>query len=124
MDRNADLAICDLTITFDRRSAVDFTMPFMTLGISILGRKPIPKPADIFKFMAPLSPEVWMYMAIAFIGVSVMQYIISRMCPKDWENPTPQDPDPKELENIWSFKNCIWLALGAVMCQGCDLLPK
>lgn len=26
------MAICDLTITYERRTAVDFTMPFMTLG--------------------------------------------------------------------------------------------
>lgn len=30
--QKADLAICDLTITYERESAVDFTMPFMTLG--------------------------------------------------------------------------------------------
>lgn len=30
--QEADLAICDLTITYERRQAVDFTMPFMTLG--------------------------------------------------------------------------------------------
>lgn len=30
--QKADLAICDLTITYERRTAVDFTMPFMTLG--------------------------------------------------------------------------------------------
>lgn len=30
--QNADMAICDLTITYMRRSAVDFSAPFMTLG--------------------------------------------------------------------------------------------
>ncbi|XP_053678386.1 glutamate receptor ionotropic, kainate 2-like [Anopheles nili] len=40
LDRKADLAVCDLTITYERRTAVDFTMPFMTLGISILYAKP------------------------------------------------------------------------------------
>lgn len=30
--QKADMAICDLTITYSRRTAVDFTMPFMTLG--------------------------------------------------------------------------------------------
>lgn len=30
--QKADLALCDLTITVDRENAVDFTMPFMTLG--------------------------------------------------------------------------------------------
>lgn len=30
--QRADLAIADLTITYDREQAVDFTMPFMNLG--------------------------------------------------------------------------------------------
>jgi glutamate receptor, ionotropic, invertebrate len=32
MKQKADLAIGDLTITYERRAAVDFTSPFMTLG--------------------------------------------------------------------------------------------
>lgn len=30
--QKADLAICDLTITYARQKAVDFTTPFMNLG--------------------------------------------------------------------------------------------
>jgi glutamate receptor, ionotropic, invertebrate len=33
LEQRADLAIADLTITYDREQAVDFTMPFMNLGI-------------------------------------------------------------------------------------------
>lgn len=33
--QEADLAITDLTITAEREGAVDFTMPFMNLGISL-----------------------------------------------------------------------------------------
>jgi glutamate receptor, ionotropic, invertebrate len=32
LEQRADLAIADLTITYDREQAVDFTMPFMNLG--------------------------------------------------------------------------------------------
>ena len=34
MDGKADIAVADLTITYERESAVDFTMPFMNLGES------------------------------------------------------------------------------------------
>lgn len=34
MLQDADLAITDLTITSERESAVDFTMPFMNLGVT------------------------------------------------------------------------------------------
>lgn len=32
MFQRADLVVADLTITYDREQAVDFTMPFMNLG--------------------------------------------------------------------------------------------
>lgn len=47
-----------------------------------------------------------------------------RMTPGDWENPHPCEEDPEELENMWGIKNCMWLTLGSIMTQGCDILPK
>jgi ionotropic glutamate receptor len=47
-----------------------------------------------------------------------------RLSPDDWENPHPCDEEPEELENIWDLKNCLWLTLGSIMNQGCDLIPK
>jgi ionotropic glutamate receptor len=46
------------------------------------------------------------------------------MAPGDWENPHPCDRHPDELENIWDLKNSLWLTLGSIMTQGCDILPK
>ena len=36
--QKADMAIADLSITYEREKAVDFSNPFMSLGISILYR--------------------------------------------------------------------------------------
>ena len=36
MLQKADLAIADLTITYEREQAVDFTMPFMNLGKKLI----------------------------------------------------------------------------------------
>lgn len=76
--QRADLAIGDLTITFDREQAVDFTMPFMNLGISVLYRKPVKQPPNLFSFLSPLSLDVWIYMATAYLGVSVLLFILAR----------------------------------------------
>lgn len=37
--QRADMAICDFTITPERKKAVDFTAPFMSLGMIIEYRK-------------------------------------------------------------------------------------
>lgn len=49
---------------------------------------------------------------------------MNRMAADDWENPHPCDQNPEELENIWNMHNCIWLTVGSIMQQGCDILPK
>ncbi|XP_017787966.1 PREDICTED: glutamate receptor ionotropic, kainate 2-like isoform X3 [Habropoda laboriosa] len=124
LDRDADLAICDLTITYERESAVDFTMPFMNLGISILSRKPEEKEPDLFSFLSPLSTDVWIYMATAFLAVSIMLFLQARMAPEEWDNPHPCNPDPEELENNFNLSNSMWLTVGSIMQQGSDILPK
>ncbi|XP_024852604.1 glutamate receptor ionotropic, kainate 2 isoform X4 [Bos indicus x Bos taurus] len=40
IDHKADLAVAPLAITYVREKVIDFSKPFMTLGISILYRKP------------------------------------------------------------------------------------
>ena len=47
-----------LTISYIREGVIDFTKPFMNLGISILFRKPEKKAPGLFSFMSPLSFEV------------------------------------------------------------------
>ncbi|KAI4462040.1 ionotropic glutamate receptor [Holotrichia oblita] len=118
------VGICDLTITEERRSAVDFSLPFMTLGISILYSKPKPEERDIFAFMDPLDMVVWLYIIAAYISITLIMYFLTRLAPGDWENPNPNDDNPEELENIWDLKNSSWLILGSTMSQGCDILPK
>ncbi|KAG8176522.1 hypothetical protein JTE90_018995, partial [Oedothorax gibbosus] len=123
IDGRADLAIGDLTITFGREQAVDFTMPFMNLGISILFRKPTKKVPKLFSFLSPLSLEVWVYMATAFLGVSLFLFIVARFSPYEWTNPHPCDPQPEHLQNQFTLLNTLWFTVGCLMQQGCELTP-
>ncbi|XP_076549026.1 kainate-type ionotropic glutamate receptor subunit 1D isoform X4 [Osmia lignaria lignaria] len=124
LDQKADLAIADLTITYDREQAVDFTMPFMNLGISILYRKPIKQPPNLFSFLSPLSLDVWIYMVTAYLGVSVLLFILARFTPYEWYNPHPCNKNPDHLENRFKLLNCMWFTIGSLMRQGCNILPK
>ncbi|XP_042233937.1 glutamate receptor ionotropic, kainate 2-like isoform X3 [Homarus americanus] len=124
LEQRADMAITDLTINYEREQAVDFTMPFMNMGISILYKKPQKMAPSLFSFLSPLSLEVWMYMITAYVGVSVLMYILARFTPYEWQNPHPCDPDPDTLENQFTILNCLWFAIGSLMQQGCDFLPQ
>lgn len=47
-------------------------------GISILYRTPEEKEPDLFSFLSPLSLDVWIYMATAFLAVSIMLFVQAR----------------------------------------------
>nr|XP_037875496.1 glutamate receptor ionotropic, kainate 2 isoform X2 [Bombyx mori] len=123
MDGIVDFGITDLTITSTRQKAVDFTSPFMTLGITILYKKPTKEPPDLFSFISPLSPGVWSWLAGAYIGVSVLLFALGRMAPEEWQNPYPCIEEPETLDNQFTLANSFWFTLGSVLTQGSEIAP-
>ncbi|XP_042864658.1 glutamate receptor ionotropic, kainate 2-like isoform X3 [Penaeus japonicus] len=125
LDQKADLAIGDLTITYEREHAVDFTMPWMNLGISILYRKPTRKPPNLFSFLSPLSLDVWLYMATAYLGVSLLLFVLARLSPYEWITSFPcREEEEKSMENQFSLNNSLWFTMGSLLQQGTDQQPK
>ncbi|KAF4114988.1 hypothetical protein G5714_005211 [Onychostoma macrolepis] len=124
MDHKADLAVAPLTITYVREKVIDFSKPFMTLGISILYRKPNGTNPGVFSFLNPLSPDIWMYILLACLGVSCVLFVIARFSPYEWYNPHPCNPESDVVENNFTLLNSFWFGVGALMRQGSELMPK
>ncbi|XP_055907858.1 glutamate receptor ionotropic, kainate 2-like [Eupeodes corollae] len=124
MEGRADLGVTDLTITSERETGVDFTIPFMNLGISILFQKPRKDPPKLFSFMDPFSKEVWIYLGLAYFGVSLSLFILGRLAPPEWDNPFPCIEDPTELDNQLSLGNSLWFSTGSLLQQGSEIAPK
>lgn len=122
--QKADIAVADLTITYEREAAVDFTMPFMSLGIGILYKKHKKEPPKLFSFMSPLAMDVWVYLITSFLGVTLFLFFVARFSPYEWVNPHPCIKDPDELKNNFSMKNTLWFTIGCLMQQGCDIMPR
>merc|ERR1719319_171582 len=80
-NQKADLVVADITITYEREQGVDFTMPFMNLGVTILYKKPTKKNPNLFSFLSPLSFDVWIYIITAYLAVSLLLFTISRFSP-------------------------------------------
>merc|ERR1712165_164827 len=95
----------------------------MNLGISILYKKPQKKPPDLFSFLSPLSLDVWIYTATAYLGVSTLLFILARFSPYEWDNPHPCN-EQEVLVNEFSLVNTMWFAVGSLMQQGSDIVPK
>ncbi|KAK7098048.1 hypothetical protein V1264_004938 [Littorina saxatilis] len=121
ISRKADVAIAGLTITAERERYVDFSKPYMEIGVAIIIKKPQHQKPGVFSFMEPLSIEVWVCITVAYIGVSVALFLVSRFSPVEWKK------DPKSetgYENDFSLFNSFWFSMGALMFQGSDTCPK
>ncbi|KAG9346777.1 hypothetical protein JZ751_007095, partial [Albula glossodonta] len=145
----ADVAVAPLTITLVREEVIDFSKPFMSLGISIMIKKPMKSKPGVFSFLDPLAYEIWMCIVFAYIGVSVVLFLVSRFSPYEWhaedleDGQDPQQGQPStssqpgqslsqpsqpqqspEQTNEFGIFNSLWFSLGAFMQQGCDISPR
>ncbi|XP_032579751.1 glutamate receptor ionotropic, kainate 2 isoform X2 [Drosophila sechellia] len=124
MERRADLAVASMTINYARESVIDFTKPFMNLGIGILFKVPTSQPTRLFSFMNPLAIEIWLYVLAAYILVSFALFVMARFSPYEWKNPHPCYKDTDIVENQFSILNSFWFITGTFLRQGSGLNPK
>ncbi|XP_032811033.1 glutamate receptor 2-like isoform X1 [Petromyzon marinus] len=146
----ADIAIAPLTISLVREEVIDFSKPFMSLGISIMIKKPQKSKPGVFSFLDPLAYEIWMCIIFAYIGVSVVLFLVSRFSPYEWQRDDDTDVEPNgnggaggggggggsgggagggsggggEPPNEFGIFNSLWFSLGAFMQQGCEISPR
>uniref|UniRef100_A0A1I8I3N7 Glutamate receptor n=1 Tax=Macrostomum lignano TaxID=282301 RepID=A0A1I8I3N7_9PLAT len=124
IDGRADIALGSFTITYEREKAIDFTKPFMNLGISILFKKPKGEKPGLFSFLNPLAVEIWLYVVAAYLLVTLMIYALARFSPYEWVSPHPCDEDIGYLVNSFSLSNSFWFTVGTLMQQGSNINPR
>ncbi|KAJ3609644.1 hypothetical protein NHX12_024160 [Muraenolepis orangiensis] len=95
-----------------REKVIDFSKPFMSLGISILYRVHLGRKPGYFSFLDPFSPAVWLFMLLA-------------LSPYEWYNPHPCLRDRRDLlENQYTLGNSLWFPIGGFMQQGSEIMPR
>ncbi|XP_059369690.1 glutamate receptor ionotropic, kainate 4 [Carassius carassius] len=125
ISRKADLAVAALTITAEREKVIDFSKPFMTLGISIMYRVHIGRRPGYFSFLDPFSPGVWLFMLLAYLAVSCVLFLVARLTPYEWYNPHPcLKGRCSLLINQYSLGNSFWFPVGGFMQQGSTIAPR
>ncbi|XP_074177430.1 glutamate receptor ionotropic, kainate 4 isoform X9 [Rhinolophus sinicus] len=123
--RKADLAVAGLTITAEREKVIDFSKPFMTLGISILYRVHMGRKPGYFSFLDPFSPGVWLFMLLAYLAVSCVLFLVARLTPYEWYSPHPcVQGRCNLLVNQYSLGNSLWFPVGGFMQQGSTIAPR
>uniref|UniRef100_A0A5F9DRM9 Glutamate receptor n=1 Tax=Oryctolagus cuniculus TaxID=9986 RepID=A0A5F9DRM9_RABIT len=122
---NRTWAVAAFTITAEREKVIDFSKPFMTLGISILYRVHMGRKPGYFSFLDPFSPAVWLFMLLAYLAVSCVLFLAARLSPYEWYNPHPcLRARPHILENQYTLGNSLWFPVGGFMQQGSEIMPR
>ncbi|KAJ8944590.1 hypothetical protein NQ318_006003 [Aromia moschata] len=115
----ADLAIGDITITYEREEVVDFTPPFMTLGVSILYQKALASASGGFLFTDPFTLEVWICILFLSCFASWEEFHL-----RNGKNPNCHNKKPEYLVTELTFMNCLWFVTGSFMRQCYDIKLK
>ena len=104
-DAGYDIIAADLTISKEREKTMDFSVPFMKLGNTILMRRP-KELSYMFSFLYPFSFSTWLLLIGSYALTSSLLFITSRL-----DCPSP------------SLPACIWLPLASLLGQSTDYLP-
>ncbi|XP_068225815.1 glutamate receptor ionotropic, delta-1-like [Palaemon carinicauda] len=64
----ADLAICEITVTGSRESVVDFTNPYYQESITLISRAPAEK-SRTFAVFSPFTFQVWLCIAVSCLAM-------------------------------------------------------
>ena len=121
MRGQADIAVAPLTISSERQRVVDFTKPYMDVGVSIM-MKFQEKEKNIFSFMVPLQTDIWMCIILSYVSVSVVYFVVSRISLIAWMKAELREE--KEENFKYTLSNCFFLTLGAVLQRGEDMCTK
>nr|XP_015833587.1 PREDICTED: glutamate receptor ionotropic, kainate 2 isoform X7 [Tribolium castaneum] len=119
----ADLAVGSMTINYARESVIDFTKPFMNLGISILFKVPTDKESAFFSFFSPLGFDIWIFVGGAFFMSSFTLFTLARFTPYEWVYPQPWKRS-KYLVNQLSMSNSFWFIAGTLLRQPSGVNPQ
>lgn len=127
--QKADLAIGPFTISSSRQTVVDFTQPFMDVGLSILMKKEEDSEYKVFSFLRPFDVYLWLAIVLATVGVGVFLWLHSTFSPHGYHGRVAQASDPstvtrdqlKTKEHL-RFFNAVWSSFAYYVSQGPDVL--
>lgn len=117
------MALADLTITATRQEVVDFSIPYMTVGITMLIKKPGgdgtehgPSASSYF-FLHIFTMDVWGCILVSFIGVGVLYFFVTKL--------TAVNIDPRTgLKKHVSLLDSLWFSFGSLLLHNTGIYPR
>ncbi|XP_065556621.1 ionotropic receptor 25a-like isoform X2 [Artemia franciscana] len=122
-DQKADIALAALSVTGERKTVVDFTIPYYDLvGITILMKKPV-IPTSLFKFLTVLENDVWACILAAYFVTALILWLFDRFSPYSFTNDPERYIDDDEKREF-NLKESLWFCMTSLTPQGGGEAPK
>ena len=114
------MAVADLTITENRETVVDFTVPYMYYTEKMLLKKTSSDgKVDLLQFMHPFDNYVWFATLTSLFIISIAVFVINYFSPYGYK-----DENGQGTSEEFSFFNSVWFALSCMLQQGADNSPR
>ncbi|XP_076458894.1 glutamate receptor ionotropic, kainate 3-like [Babylonia areolata] len=118
-----DLGIGPITITTDRKTVVDFTVPYMEDGGGILTKKEGSRP-DLMNVFHPFAPNAWFLIATATVVTAAILYFIIKVSSRHVVVVVAESSGPPPQKPPWTFPECLSVIYGSVVNQGAARHPE
>ena len=133
--QNYDMVLAPLTITETRANVIDFSKPYLDLGLSILMKIPEKTEKNIFGFVDPFSREVWICSFVTMVTVAMISLLLDKISPNGYygslvhselEDGCDANETDDKLDGLiyLNLTNSLWFSIGALLQQGGDVLPR
>lgn len=103
-----DFAAASLTMTYERKTAIEFSSPFYFETIGILIRYPS-KPVSPFKLLLVFEPTVWIAIATSLTAVIFTLFGLGKVV-----------TDKKTVAHCETFYECFWCVYRILTVQSED----
>lgn len=80
LSNKIDMIAMDLSVSFERKTFIDFSVSFMDSGISLAVRGQSDK-GNVFFFLSPFSESVWIMVIVSIVIVSLVQSLFNKLSP-------------------------------------------
>ncbi|CAH1252365.1 GRIK3 [Branchiostoma lanceolatum] len=114
----ANLTLAPLTISSLREKVVDFTKPYLHVGTDMMMKTPS-EDVDIFSFLMPFEPILWLTILGAVLGVALLLFLTAKAR-------AMAGAGDKSFDNDSAFTgyNSIWFAVWSVLRKGGEPAPR
>nr|XP_002730360.1 PREDICTED: glutamate receptor 1-like [Saccoglossus kowalevskii] len=127
-EREVDWAVAPFTISYERQQTIDFTKPYLDLGLTILlGHEK--KERRLFQFLEPFSTDLWIAIFVSMVACGVGVSLCSYFSPYGFHGMYIQRIDLSEQRSyssrkLMSLPQAFWFAFASWTHQGAEYTPR